>query len=79
MNPADRYAARLQPALLETSKAREPRRMKELELQAHWFAGDFGRDFQTTAGDAVRIVQFGVWNREAGPAFAEAAISINGG
>jgi hypothetical protein len=48
-------------------------------LQAHWFAGDFGRDFVTTSGAAVRIVQFGVWNREAGPDFAEAAISIEGG
>ncbi len=53
--------------------------MKELELQAHWFAGDFGRDFHTTTGDAVRIVQFGVWNREAGPDFAETAISFNNG
>jgi hypothetical protein len=79
MNPADRYAARLQAAVLETPRAGEPRRMKELELQAHWFAGDFGRDFRTTAGDAVRIIQFGVWNREAGPDFAEAAISLNDG
>jgi len=53
--------------------------MKELELQAHWFAGDFGRDFKTTTGDSARIVQFGVWNREAGPDFADAAISLNGG
>jgi hypothetical protein len=27
----------------------------------------------------VRVIQFGVWNREAGPDFAEAAISIDGG
>lgn len=27
----------------------------------------------------MRIVQFGVWNREAGPDFADAAISIDGG
>ena len=60
MNPADRYGACLEAAVLETSGVREPRRMKELELQAHWFAGDFGRDFRTTAGDAVRIIQFGV-------------------
>ena len=79
MNPADRYGACLEAAVLETSGVREPRRMKELELQAHWFAGDFGRDFRTTAGDAVRIIQFGVWNREAGPDFAEAAISLNSG
>lgn len=55
-----------------------PRRFSELELQAHWFAGDFGRDFTTAEGDAVRVVQFGVWNHEAGPDFADAAVSING-
>jgi hypothetical protein len=55
-----------------------PRRLSELELQAHWFAGNFGRNFKTRDGDTVHIVQFGVWNREAGPDFADAAISING-
>jgi hypothetical protein len=29
-------------------------------------------------GEDLEIVQFGVWNREAGPDFAEAAMSING-
>jgi hypothetical protein len=57
---------------------RMPRRYSELEIQAHWFAGDFGRDCRTVEGDAVRVVQFGVWNHEAGPDFAEAAVSING-
>ncbi|MDR3404481.1 MAG: DUF2851 family protein [Chthoniobacter sp.] len=56
-----------------------PRDWDELELQAHWFAGDFGREFTTTSGQAVRIVQFGVWNREAGPDFAEAAVSFDSG
>lgn len=57
----------------------EKRALSELELQSHWFAGDFGRDFVTTDGRAVRIVQFGVWNREAGPDFAEVAVSFDGG
>ena len=51
----------------------------ELELQARWFAGDFGRRFVTPAGDKIDIVQFGVWNREAGPDFSDAAIRLNGG
>jgi hypothetical protein len=51
----------------------------EIELQARWFAGEFGRDFTTVDGHAVRVIQFGVWNREAGPDFADAAISIDGG
>ena len=47
----------------------------ELELQAHWFAGDFGSNFLTaTNGERVEIVQFGVWNHEAGPDFANAAV-----
>jgi hypothetical protein len=74
-----RYATLLQTPLREEPLPAEPRRFTELELQAHWFAGDFGRDFVTTTGEPVRVVQFGVWNREAGPDFAEAAVSIAGG
>jgi len=50
----------------------------ELELQARWFAGEFGRNFVTTAGEKIDIVQFGTWNREAGPDFSDAVIQING-
>jgi Protein of unknown function (DUF2851) len=50
----------------------------ELELQARWFAGDFGRRFSSVTGDDIEIVQFGTWNREAGPDFSDAAIRING-
>jgi len=78
MNLADRYATTRAAALREEPLLTVPRELTELELQAHWFAGDFGRDFTTTAGERVRVVQFGVWNREAGPDFSEAAISLNG-
>lgn len=50
----------------------------ELELQALWFAGAFGRDFTDTEGNAVRIVQFGEWNRSAGPDFLHAAVECGG-
>ena len=76
---ADRYAE-----LRETTRVREralfpPRRIpSELELQARWFAGDFGKHFVATTGDKIDIVQFGTWNREAGPDFREAAIRIKG-
>ena len=56
-----------------------PRIPSELELQARWFAGDFGSKFVSTNGDQIDIVQFGVWNREAGPDFRDAAIRINAG
>ena len=76
---ADRYAE-----LHETTRVREralfpPQRIpSELELQARWFAGDFGKQFVTTTGDKIDIVQFGTWNREAGPDFRDAAIRVNG-
>ncbi len=81
MNPAaDRYAALVPARIRETPPLlRVPRKWTELELQAHWFAGDFGREFLTTTGGPVRVVQFGVWNREAGPDFAEAAVAFGGG
>ena len=75
---ADRYAQ-----LRDTGRVREralfvsPRIPSELELQARWFAGDFGKRFVSTTGDKIDIVQFGTWNREAGPDFRDAAIRIN--
>jgi len=53
------------------------RNFSELELQARWFAGDFGRSFIGTAGEEIEIVQFGTWNRESGPDFSDAAIRVN--
>jgi len=62
-------------AFAETSASALP---SELELQALWFAGAFGRDFRTTCGKTVRIVQFGEWNRCAGPDFIQTAVEIDG-
>jgi len=76
----ERYAQ-----LLATAKIRErplfaqPRSFTELELQARWFAGDFGKVFTGTAGEEIEIVQFGTWNREAGPDFSDAAIRLERG
>lgn len=58
----------------------QPLRMMppELELQALWFSGAFGREFRTTAGRTARIVQFGEWNRGAGPDFFRAAVELDG-
>ncbi|MEM9478380.1 MAG: DUF2851 family protein [Verrucomicrobiota bacterium] len=50
----------------------------ELELQCRWFADDFGRKFQGTDGEEIEIVQFGEWNRSAGPDFSHIAVRING-
>ena len=81
MKPALRYAT-LRRGCVEKIQERPllvpPRSWTEAEIQAHWFAGDFGTKLKTTGGSEAEIVQFGVWNREAGPDFAEAAISIDG-
>lgn len=50
----------------------------ELEIQARWFGGEFGRRFVGTEGEKIEIVQFGHWNRAAGPDFTEAAVKIDG-
>jgi Protein of unknown function (DUF2851) len=71
--------------LLATARVRERalflplRTPNELELQARWFAGEFGRTFFATSGEKIHILQFGTWNREAGPDFCDAAICVNGG
>lgn len=62
-------------AFAETAASALP---TELELQALWFAGAFGRDFRTTSGKTARIVQFGEWNRSAGPDFIQTAVEIDG-
>lgn len=50
----------------------------ELELQALWFSGAFGRRFRTTDGRKVKLVQFGEWNRASGPDFVHCAAEIDG-
>lgn len=64
------------PRAAETSPAPAPDGKTELAWQAHWFAGDFGPAFTTTAGERVEIVQLGVWNHEPGPDFREAAVAF---
>ena len=63
------------PLFAETAACALP---PELELQALWFSGAFGRNFRTTCGKTVRIIQFGEWNRGAGPDFIQTAVEING-
>lgn len=55
-----------------------PKLPLELELQALWFSGAFGRDFRLTDGRPLRIIQFGEWNLGPGPDFNHAVIDISG-
>lgn len=50
----------------------------ELSWQARWFSGACGREFTTAAGDTAVIADFGQWNREAGPDFVRATVTISG-
>ena len=70
---------RVSPRVRERALFPIERTPGELEIQARWFAGEFGTTFISTAGDQVEIVQPGSWNREAGPDFRDAAIRLNGG
>ena len=80
MPSAERYAEIRGKARIRERALFPPQRIpNELELQARWFAGDFGRQFRSIAGDEIEIIQFGTWNRAAGPDFSDAAIRMNGG
>ena len=75
-----RYGEVCNPICLrENELIRVPQHLPEMEVQARWFSGEFGTEFVTEGGDKLKVLQLGVWNREAGPDFAEACISINGG
>ena len=80
MHASNRYADMREKAARVRERALfvSPRIPNELELQARWFAGDFGKHFVSTTSDKIDIVQFGTWNREAGPDFRDTAIRING-
>jgi len=78
MNPAERYQTLRARALMREGSRLDARHWPEHELQALWFSGAFGTEFTTSDGRHVRISQFGIWNREAGPDFAEAAVSLDG-
>lgn len=50
----------------------------ELEIQALWHAGLLGSCGETMRHGRVRILDFGEWNRSAGPDFQRAEIEIDG-
>jgi hypothetical protein len=50
----------------------------EMELQARWFAGEFGREWTTVDGARVEIEDFGQWNHEAGPDFVNVRLLLGG-
>lgn len=79
MNLANRYADWLcGDRVHENAPLHVARKIPELELQARWFAGEFGREFATIGGESVAVLEFGAWNREPGPRFSDALIALRG-
>jgi hypothetical protein len=52
--------------------------MPELEWQARWFAGEQGNSWTSVDGRSIRVEDFGRWNREPGPDFVDARVSVDG-
>ena len=51
-------------------------RVREFEIQARLYNGDYGAEWTTTCGEKFRVLHFGEWNREAGPDFKNARIEF---
>ncbi|MGF1655807.1 MAG: DUF2851 family protein [Verrucomicrobiales bacterium] len=79
MFTATQYGAALQPgfSLHEEQWMNLELLPAEIEVQAAWFAGEFGREFTAVDGHKIHIHQHGLWNHEAGPDFLQAAIQID--
>lgn len=77
---AEKYQSFRESILRVSPVVREPVTpvIPEMDLQAMWFGGEFGRSYSGTEGEQIEILQFGHWNHSAGPDFTETAISING-
>jgi len=50
----------------------------ELELQARFYAGDFGLTWRGIDGEHIEALHLGEWNREPGPDFVGVALRIDG-
>lgn len=67
----ERALRRRTPAVRES-----PEPADELAWQARWFSGACGRAFTTNSGEEALVLDFGEWNREAGPDFVRATVRI---
>ncbi len=52
--------------------------LSEMEVQGLWESGIFGNEWESERHGHVRILDFGEWNRGAGPDFLYAEVEING-
>ena len=71
----------LPPALCaaeDYSITEAPPKLGELEVQGMWMAGLLGHEGDTSTHGHVRVLDFGEWNRGAGPDFLRAELILNG-
>lgn len=61
----------------ESERSRKPPG-GELELQARFYAGDFGLRWRGIDGEQIEALHLGEWNREPGPDFVGASLRIDG-
>ncbi len=71
-------AARSATRAAEEAAPGRGRRTGELELQAGFFAGEYGLAWTAVDGEAVEVIHPGEWNREPGPDFVGARVRVDG-
>lgn len=68
----------LEPRGVAAEEPAAPPPISELEVQRLWELGLLGQGGTTEDGAELRILDFGEWNRCAGPDFVNAEIEVNG-
>lgn len=68
----------LSPGGIAAEEDDEPLSLSEMKIQELWDTGVFGSEGETIAHGHVRILDYGVWNRSAGPDFMRAELELNG-
>ncbi|MCQ2370677.1 MAG: DUF2851 family protein [Akkermansia sp.] len=66
------------PAMAAGEDVEPAAKVPEMELQALWSAGMLGTGGETRGHGTVRILDFGEWNRCAGPDFLNAEMELDG-
>ena len=78
MNPIEKYAVLRRGLQLREEPVMLLRRPSEVELQARFYAGEFGLRWKAESGQSIEILSPGQWNREPGPDFVGAKLRLDG-
>lgn len=76
---AEAYALMLEALCLGMAEESSPADLpREMEVQSLWRAGMLGHEGETLRHGSIRIIDFGEWNRSAGPDFLQAEFELDG-